>query len=235
LFFLRWIKWSGIPYLVFVFLFYCLDAFKVYRVSKNIPDSIAWIFSFPGLRKQFTDFLVSFSAGWWLATTVLFIFVVFLFDDVDELNSLKGKIQEARNEIGSLTTEIERLREEIQRLEEEKRILKSDVNSLEYQKKLVARKLEELKEERRNLSTYIKEVLDEAYKEGRERGYRSVIDELRSLRIQKSIVLDLFDNYKELRDLLKKLTGKTIRQYLRDEKKRRLKLQGLDGNDEPRD
>jgi len=45
---------------------------------------------------------------------------------------------------------------------------------------------------------------------------------LRSLRVQKSIVLDLFDNNEELKRLLKRLTGKTIRQYLREEKKRRL-------------
>jgi len=86
-----------------------------------------------------------------------------------------------------------------------------------------AENLDELKGEIGRLSFKVREALRKGYEEGREKGYRAVINELRSLRIQKSIILDVFDRNKELKSLFKKLTGKTIRQYLEFEKRKRLK------------
>ena len=162
----------------------------------------------------------------------MFVFTLFLFDDVEELNNLREKIRSSKERLSSLRGEIERLSGELQGLEERKKSLKADIDYLEYEKTLVSDDLEDLKEQKRKLSLYIEETLRRAYEEGREKGYRSVLNELRSLRVQKSIILDLFDSNKELKKLLKKLTGKTIRQYLREEKKRRLKLEESGESDE---
>jgi chromosome segregation ATPase len=204
-------------------LFYLVDAWKVFRAGGGILKSVGWVFFFPGYRKSFVDYLISFSFGWWLAAIVLFVFILYLFDDVEELNNLREKIQSSEKRLSSLKGEIDKLNGELQRLEEKRKDLKTDIDYLEHEKTVVWNDLEELKEQKRNLSLYIEETLRRAYEEGKEKGYRSVLNELRSLRIQKSIVLDLFDRNKEFKDLLKRLTGKTIRQYLEQEKKRRLK------------
>jgi len=156
------------------------------------------------------------------------VFVIFLFDDWERLNNLGEEIRSSEERLSSLKGEIGRLSGELQRLEERKESLKTDIDYLEREKAAVLDDLEDLEEQKRNLSLYIEETLRRAYEEGREKGYRSVLGELRSLRVQKSIVLDLFDDNEELKKLLKRLTGKTIRQYLREEKKRRLEAKGLE-------
>ncbi|MEO2065151.1 MAG: hypothetical protein ABGX17_01465 [Desulfurobacteriaceae bacterium] len=223
MFFFRFFKWSGVGYLVVLCLLYLVDAWKVFRTGEGILKSLGWVFFFSGYRKSFVDYLIPFSFGWWLAAIVLFVFILYLFDDVEELNNLREKIQSSDERLNSLKSEIEKLNGELQTLEEKKKSLKTDIDYLEHEKTLVLDDLEDLKEQKRNLSLYIEETLQRAYEEGKEKGYRSVLSELRSLRIQKSIILDLFDSNKELKELLKKLTGKTIRQYLQEEKKRRLK------------
>lgn len=223
MFLFRWFKWSGVGYLVVLCLFYLVDAWKVFRAGGGILKSLGWVFFFPEYRKSFVDYLIPFSFGWWLAAIVLFVFILYLFDDVEELNNLRKKIQSSGERLNSLKSEIEKLNGELQRLEEKKKRLKTDIDYLEHERTLVSDDLEELKKQKRNLSLYIEETLQRAYEEGKEKGYRSVLNELRSLRVQKSIILDLFDSNKELKELLKKLTGRTIRQYLEQEKKRRLK------------
>jgi len=223
LFLFRFFKWSGIGYLVFLLLLYLADAWKVHKAGGGILESLGWVFFFPGYRKDFVDYLIPFSFGWWLSALVLLFFILFLFDDVEELNNLREKIQSSEKRLSSLKGEIEKLKRELQRLEKKEKSLKTDIDYLEHEKTVVWDDLKNLKEQKRNLSLYIEETLQRAYEEGREKGYRSVLDELRSLRVQKSIILDLFDKNKELKELLKKLTGKTIRQYLEQEKKRRLK------------
>ena len=235
MFFFRWIKWSGISYLGLLSLLYFAEAWKVYRAGKGILKSVGWAFFFPKYKEHFVDYLIPLSFGWWSATVVLFVFVLYLFEDWERLSNLQEEIQSSERRLSSLRGELGKLKGELQRLEERKRDLKSDIDYLEYEKTLVSDELEDLKEKKRNLSLYIEEKFQRAYEKGREKGYRSVIDELRSLRVQKSIVLDLFDNNEELKELLKKLTGKTIRQYLREERKRRLRTKGLGGADELRD
>ena len=232
MFLFRFFKWSGIGYLVVLFLLYLAEAWKVHRAGGRILESIGWVFFFPGYRKSFGDYLIPFSFGWWLVAVVLFVFILYLFDDVEELNNLREKIQSSEKKLDSLKSEIEKLNGELQRLEERKKDLKTDIDYLEHEKTVVWNDLEDLKEQKRSLSLYIEETLQRAYEEGKEKGYRSVLSELRSLRIQKSIILDLFDSNKELKELLKKLTGKTIRQYLQEEKKRRLKSEESGGNNE---
>lgn len=232
MFFFRWLKWSGVGYLVVLCLLYFVDVWRVFRAGGGILKSLGWVFFFPEYRKSFIDYLIPFSFGWWLAAVILFVFILFLFDDVEELNNLREKIRSSEERLSFLRDEIERLSGELQGLEERKKSLKTDIDYLEYEKTLVSDDLEDLKEQKRKLSLYIEETLRRAYEEGREKGYRSVLNELRSLRVQKSIILDLFDNNKELKNLLKKLTGKTIRQYLQEEKKRRLKLEESGESDE---
>jgi len=222
LFFFRWFKWSGTAYLVVVCFLYFGDAWMVHKAGKGILESVGWVFFFPKVRDAFVDRLVVFSFGWWMAAFALLVFMVFVFDDLERLNNLGEEIRSSEERLGSLKEEIGRLSGELQRLEERRKSLKTDIDYLEQEKAAVWDDLEELEERRRNLTLYIEETLRKAYEEGKEKGYRSVLDELRSLRVQKSIVLDLFDNNEELKRLFKRLTGKTIRQYLREEKKRRL-------------
>ena len=228
MFLFRWFKWSGIAYLVVLCFLYLGSAWMVHKAGKEVWESVGWIFFFPKVRGAFVDRLVDFSFGWWLAVAALLVFVIFLFDDWERLNNLGEEIRSSEERLSSLKGEIGRLSGELQRLEERKESLKTDIDYLEREKAAVLDDLEDLEEQKRNLSLYIEETLRRAYEEGREKGYRSVLGELRSLRVQKSIVLDLFDDNEELKKLLKRLTGKTIRQYLREEKKRRLEAKGLE-------
>jgi len=217
----------GTAYLLVLCFLYLGDAWMVHKAGKGIWESVGWVFFFPKVRRAFVDRLVDFSFGWWMAAVALLVFMVFVFDDLERLDNLGKKIRSSEERLGSLKEEIGRLSGELQRLEERKKNLKTDIDYLEQEKAAVWDDLEELEERRRNLTLYIEETLRKAYEEGKEKGYRSVLDELRSLRVQKSIVLDLFDNNEELKRLLKRLTGKTIRQYLREEKKRRLEADGV--------
>jgi hypothetical protein len=63
--------------------------------GKGALDSIAWIFYFPEHRKSFLYLVFYLSAGWWLASAFLLIFILYLFDDLEELNNLREKIQSA--------------------------------------------------------------------------------------------------------------------------------------------
>lgn len=209
--------------MVVLFLLYLADAWKVHKAGWGVLKSLGWVFFFPGYREHFVDYLITFSAGWWLAVIVLFFFVLYLFDDLERLDNLRERIRDSEGKLISLKGEIERLTGELQGLEEEKKALQRDIDYLDHERANVLADLEDLKEQKKNLSLYIEETLRRAYEEGREKGYRSVLKELRSLRVQKSIILDLFDRNKELKELLKKLTGRTIRQYLQEEKKKRLK------------
>ena len=137
-----------------------------------------------------------------------------IFDDVERLNNLEEKIRSSQQTLKDLNSEIERVSGKLKELEARRSEIEEDMDSLEYERTLLIDNIEELKEEERKLSSRIQKTLQIAYEEGREKGYQSVINELRSLRVQKSIVLDVFDRHKELKSLFKKLTGKTIRQYL---------------------
>jgi chromosome segregation ATPase len=124
----------------------------------------------------------------------------------DGKSKLEGEISNLKEEKESCQSDVEKLSQEIERLSNEKSKLLSSIKSLE--------------EKKENLASYLEEEFQKGYEAGREQGYQSVITELRSLRVQKSALLKLFDSNKELKTLFKKITGKTIRQYLNEAKKK---------------
>jgi len=123
----------------------------------------------------------------------------------DEKSKLEGEISNFQKEKENYQSDVEKLSQEIERLSKEKNTLLSSLRSLE--------------EKKENLASYLQEEFQKGYEAGREKGYQSVITELRSLRIQKSALLKLFDSNRELKAFFKKITGKTIRQYLNEAKK----------------
>jgi len=219
-------------YLFLVALLYTASVWQIFRSGVGFLRSVGWIFFYESVRE---DFLFKLELGtliWILAAFISFLFVLLLHDDLDTLNNLESRIKQAQSKLGGLRKEIEKTSSSLENLKREKEILWQDVSQLGRQRNILLAEVDELEVQKRNLSDYIKQTLQKAYEEGREKGYQSVINELRSLRIQKSIILDLFDKNKEFKELLKKLTGKTIRQYLNEEKKKRLEC--LRGNNELR-
>jgi len=223
LLFLRYVKWIGIWYFVTIAVVYFVRVFSVFRSGYGVLKSLGWIFFFPELRKFFISFVLDFSLGWLSAVILAYLFIYWLFENVSELEDIERRIEAVKRELNALRYKRDNVLGEIRMLEEKKGLLKQDIDYLEYDKTLLTDELDELKEEIGRLSFKVREALRKGYEEGREKGYRAVINELRSLRIQKSIILDVFDRNKELKSLFKKLTGKTIRQYLEFEKRKRLK------------
>jgi len=216
--FLRWFKWSGVTYLAVLCLLYLVDALNVYRAGGGVLGSIGWVF-FPEYREGFVDSLIDFSFSWWIAVVVLFGFAFLLFDDLERLNNLGEKIRRSEERLSSLKGEMGRLKGELQRLEEKKKSLETDIGYLEHKKTVVWNDLEELKERKGNLSLYIEKMFRKAYEEGREKGYKSVITELRSLRAQKSALVDLFNRERELQKVFRRVAGKKLLQFLNEVKK----------------
>jgi len=129
---------------VVVCFLYLGDAWIVHKAGKGILESVGWVFFFPKVRDSFVDRLVVFSFGWWMAAFALLVFMVFVFDDLERLDSHGEKIQSSKERLSFLKGEIERLSGELQRLEDRRKSLKTDIDYLEQEKAAVWDDLEEL-------------------------------------------------------------------------------------------
>ena len=168
----------------------------------------------------------------------------------NEWEELEAKKQELKSELESLQIKEELLLREKERLEElmankeklEKIVqeLEEEVKELQDRKDLVAstvkqveREYEELIEEEEKLEKEVnrlKEIKAKLKKDikliirkAEQKAHENLVRELRSLRAQKSAVLDLFDKYPELEEFLRKKEGLGIREYLERAKKLRAK------------
>jgi len=130
--------------------------------------------------------------------------------------------------------EFEEERERFKELLKEKEFLMKTVSELRRERDEFVRDIRERREELKNINAEIDKLqwekekilqgIDSIIRGAREKGYKEgyqrVIQELRSLRAQKSAILDLFDKYPELEEFLKEKEGLGIRKYLEKAKKK---------------
>jgi septal ring factor EnvC (AmiA/AmiB activator) len=222
-----YLKWSFLVLIVFVGIPYFVEVIDAFQHGAGFLNSLLWFRVFPKelslLKSSLSDFVIGYVVS---ASVSLGVFSWWI-NDLDKLDDLKGKIDDSLTEIERLKKEKEELKEEISALKKEKKSYQSEVDKLSQEvenlsnnKRELLSSISSLEERKENLASYLEEELQKGYEAGREQGYQSVITELRSLRFQKSALLRLFDSNKELKTFFKKVTGRTIRQYLNEVKKK---------------
>ncbi len=147
-----------------------------------------------------------------------------------ELAKKKKELKEWAEYLEKVREELEAEKKRVEELRERETDLEWRIKKLEAELSRKNRELWETEERLAELKDKEK-AIQEGFKRGYDEGYRKVITELRSLRAQKSAVLDLFDEIPELDLIVIQRKGMNLRRYLEVEKRRRLKG-GHDGEDE---
>ena len=222
-----YLKWVFLAFVGFVLVFYFVEVKNAFQHGAGFLDSLLWFKVFPEELISLRSLLFSFGTGYVASALVSLVVFYLWIEDLDRLGDLQGKIDDSLTEIERLKGEKKKLEGEISALQKEKENYQNDVDKLSQEiERLSSKKgkllssIKSLEEKKENLASYLEEEFQKGYEAGREQGYQSVITELRSLRIQKSALLKLFDSNKELKTFFKKITGKTIRQYLNEVKKK---------------
>jgi len=172
--------------------------------------------------------------GYFLKYFELYEFEDALKKKENELKSFEKDLDNKSIEVSKKISEFENKKSnyelQISSLEERYEFLSTRVKELEMERERYFKEINSLKKEYESLLAE-KNALDREIKNiikmGYQKGYNIVINELKSLRAQKSAVLDLFDEIDELNDILKKRKGVDIRRFLEISKKR-LKDDGRD-------
>lgn len=126
----------------------------------------------------------------------------------------------AIKEYRKLKAEVDGFAAKIEELQKKKEALRGEVEGLSSTRNVVYQRVEELRNELQKLE----DIKRRAYIEGYEYGYSKVIQELRSLRAQKSAVIELFTRRcPELNAKLKECTGREIVKYLKQAKEEKLR------------
>ena len=211
----------------FVWFLYFLEVVKAFQHGAGFLNSLLWFKVFPKELIFLRSFLFPFGTGY--VTSALISLMVFYWwiENLNKLEDLQGKIDNSLTEIERLKGEKKKLKSEISAFQKRKKEyegvlegLSQEIKTLSERKSSLLSSIKSLEEKYENLDSYLEEEFQKGYESGREYGYQSVITELRSLRLQKSALLKLFDSNKELKTLFKKITGKTVRQYLNEVKKK---------------
>ena len=226
--FLRsFLKWTFSSFVATLLFSYLLNAGKFFLNGTDVSDAFLWFRVFVEKWTYFKDFFLAFGLGWVVSALVSFMVFLLWIKDLDKLEDLRGKIDDSLTEIERLEGEKGKLENEISALQKKKESYQSaleglsqEIRNLSERKNSLLSSIRSLEEKKENLAFYLEEEFRKGYEAGREKGYQSVITELRSLRIQKSALLRVFDGNKELKALFKKITGKTVRQYLNEVKKK---------------
>ncbi len=212
-----------------VLFFYVLGSVRGFLDRAGILDSLFWFESFPERFDWFLRGVVSFGTGYFVSAIVSFVVFWEWIGNLERLERLEEKIGVFKDELKKLEERKKELEGKISELEEKERDYQTKVKklyrkveNLSKERKELLTFLGELEERKRNLSFYLEEAIAKGYEEGKEKGYRSVITELRSLRAQKSALVDLFSKNRELREVFKKVTGKKLIQFLNEAKKQSL-------------
>ncbi len=206
----------------FVFLLVSVYAYWVFWYhSQGAPwgDSFLWF-----MNSNFRFIIrYTFGLGLWAFLVGVFASSVFFIGEMGELSryeNLRERSNELEKKVSALTQKEKELRGRVGALQKEKGSLSASVSDLRKAAEVLKSEVLKLEEKRRNLDKLIKKALEKGYKEGHEKAYSSVIEELRSLRAQKSALVDLFNREREFRECFKRVTGMKLLQFLNAAKKR---------------
>ncbi len=190
-------------------------------------------------------FFVLFDFGWKSVIWVYYVFsypVIALYSIVSlimlfsgyalrhwELSKWKRELEGWERRLDEREKNLEKWIKEFKRLKAQRKEYESIVRTLADKKSVLMKEVDDLSRKKEmlkgELSRLQKEVGDldrrvmEAEERGYQDGYNKVIYELRSLRAQKTAVLDLFDKFPEFDRLIREKTGMDIRRYLNSVKK----------------
>jgi len=181
----------------------------------DFSSSLFWLFYLKDWRFFIEFSLVPMLLSYGLGFGGVFFYWLKNERDFLKFERLKERIEKHKRSLNALRNEESELRGSISSLREEEKSLSESLSALKRERERLYREIEELEGKVKRLD----ELIEEAVNEGRERGYMSVMTELRSLRAQKSALVDLFNRENELREVFKKVTGKTLLQFLNEVKK----------------
>jgi len=202
--------------LALVFLVVSVYGFWIFWYhEKGAPwvDALLW---FRNSKLSFF-LLYSFALGFWAFALGVFASAVFFLREMGELSryeNLRERSEELERRVSTLTQKERELRGRVGALQREKESLSASVSDLRETAQVLKREVLSLNEKRKSLDKLIREAVERGYREGHEKAYSKVIEELRSLRAQKSALVDLFNSERELRDCFKKVTGMKLLQFL---------------------
>ncbi|RUM28744.1 MAG: hypothetical protein DSY42_07900 [Aquifex sp.] len=132
------------------------------------------------------------------------------------LDKKEGAIEEWMKDFKKLKAQREEYEKSVRYLESSKSALLKEIKKLSRVREALEKEVISLRKEKEDVSARIREAEERGYEEG----YNRVMTELRSLRAQKSAILDAFDEYEDLSELFKKKLGMSIRRYLEFSKRR---------------
>jgi len=208
--------------LALVFLVVSVYGFWVFWYhGKGAPwvDALLWF-----RNSQIGFFLrYSFVLGFWAFILGAFASAVFFLREMGELSryeNLRERSEELERKVSTLTQKERELRGRVGALQREKESLSASVSDLRETAQVLKREVLSLNEKRKSLDKLIREAVERGYKEGYEKAYSKVIEELRSLRAQKSALVDLFNSERELRECFKRVTGMKLLQFLNAAKRK---------------
>lgn len=215
----RFFSYLVVGLLFLVFSFYLYWVFWYHKKGAPWLDSLLWFrnsdFSFV-LRFGLTLGFLAFAVG-------VFTSALFFLGEMGEFSryeELKERSRELEGRVSSLSKEERELHERIKTLRESERNLTVSLDELKKRAEVLSNEVRKLEERRRELDFLVEETVRKGYKDGYEKAYGSVIEELRSLRAQKSALVELFNSEKELREVFKRVTGRKLLQFLNEAKKR---------------
>ncbi len=208
--------------LALVFLVVSVYGFWVFWYhGKGAP----WVDSFLWFMKSDFRFILrySFALGFWAFALGVFASLVFFLREMEELSryeNLRERSEKLERKVSTLTQKERELRGKVGALQREKESLSASVSDLRKTAEVLKDEVLSLNEKRKSLDKLIREAVEKGYREGHEKAYSRVIEELRSLRAQKSALVDLFNRERELRECFKRVTGMKLLQFLNAAKRK---------------
>jgi chromosome segregation ATPase len=133
-----------------------------------------------------------------------------------ELEGWEKRLKKWIKEFKRLKVQKEEYERVVRSLSDKKSVLMKEIDDLSHRKEILKGELRRLQKEVGDLGRKVREAEERGYQDG----YNRVIHELRSLRAQKTAILNLFDSFYELRKLIKEKTGMDIRRYLNSVRKK---------------
>ena len=211
-------------YLLVGLLFFGFSLY-VYWVFWYHGRGAPWIDSLFWFRNPDFGFVLHYGLilGFFAFSVGVFVSTLFFLREMGKLSryeNLRERSEKLEDKVSSLSEEERELRKRVETLQKSKKKLTTSLDELRSKVEALRGEVLKLEERRKQLDLLIRRAVEEGYRDGYEKGYSSVIEELRSLRAQKSALVDLFNREKELQEVFKKVTGKKLLQFLNEIKKK---------------